>query len=62
MLLAGDLELPRAVSLDPALDPSEPGVQLFEEGPGSCPVQHNHNGGMWNSGLWLQEMWYEGGV
>ena len=62
MLFADDLELARAVALDPILDPGQPGVKLIEEGPGSCPVQYDHNGGMWKSGLRLQEMWYEGGV
>jgi hypothetical protein len=57
-----DLELARAVALDPTLDPGEPGVQLLEEGPRSCPVQHDHDGGMWKSRLRLQEMGYEGGV
>ena len=38
MLFADDLELARAVTLDPILDPGQPGVKLIEEGPGSCPV------------------------
>ena len=59
---ADDLELTHAVALDSLFNPSEPCVQLFEKGPGSCPVQHKHNDGMWKSGLRLQEMRYEGGL
>lgn len=59
---ADDLELAHAVAFDPMPNPSEPGVQPLEEGPGSCPVVHDHNGGMWKSRLRLQEMRYDGGV
>ena len=62
MLFADDLEFSCAIPLDPTLYPSEPGVQLLEESPGSCPVQHNHNRSVRKSGLWLQEMRNEGGV
>jgi len=62
MLFADDLEFACTVALDPTLDPSEPCVQLFEKGPWSCPVQHDHDGGMWKSGLRLQEMRHECGV
>jgi hypothetical protein len=51
MLFTGDFKLARAVALDPMLDPGEPGVQLLEERLGLCPVQHDHNGGVWKSGL-----------
>jgi hypothetical protein len=40
VLLRGDLGLALSVTLDLVLDPGKPGLQLFEEGPGSCPVQH----------------------
>jgi hypothetical protein len=44
MLFADDLELMRAVTLNPMLNPSEPGAQLLEEPSGPCPVQLDHNG------------------
>lgn len=62
MLFAGDLELSRAVALETMFDPSEPGVQFLEEGPGSCPAQYNHNVAMWRGELWWQYMQYEGGA
>ena len=54
--MADDLELTRTVALDPTLNQSEPSVELFEECPRSCPVQHDHDGGMRKSGLRLQEI------
>ena len=53
ILFADDLELARTVALDPTFYPSEPSVQFFEECPRSCPVQHDHDGSMWKSGLRL---------
>ena len=46
MLFTDDRKLPRAVSFDPTLDPSEPGVQLLEDGSGLRPFQHYDNSGM----------------
>ena len=59
-----DLELVRTVALDPTLDPRESGVQPIEEGPRSCPTQHDDDGGImiWKRRLWFQEMQLEGGV
>jgi hypothetical protein len=56
VLLANDLELAFSVTLDPVLDPGKPSLQFFEEGPGSCPVQHDDNSRMRKSGLWVQKM------
>ena len=56
VLLADDLELAFSVPLDPVFDPGKPSLQLFEEGPGSCPVQHDDNGRVRKSRLWVQEM------
>ena len=53
ILLADDLELARAIILDPRFDPSEPGAQLFMEGSWSCPIQHDYDGGMWERRLGL---------
>ena len=54
-LFADDLELSRANTLDPRLDPIEPGAQLFMEGSRSCPI-HDYDGGMGKSILGLCEM------
>lgn len=62
ILLVDDLELAPTITLDPTLDPSKPGVQLFKEGPRSCPVQHDHDDGMRMSMSRLQEIRHEGGV
>jgi hypothetical protein len=55
MLIADDLKLARAVSLDTMFDPRESGVQLFEERPLSCPFQCDHDGSMRKRGLRPQE-------
>jgi hypothetical protein len=60
MLLTNELEL-TSVALDPALDPSEPGVQLFEEGPWSCPIQHDSDKAIKGGRLQLQEIRYDSG-
>jgi hypothetical protein len=62
MLFVNDLELAHTLALDLTLDPGEPGVQLFEEGPLSYPVQHNHDVVIRKSRFQLQEMRHEGGV
>ena len=44
------IALAGTVALEPKLDPSDPGVQLFEECLGSCPFQqHDNDCGMWMS-------------
>ena len=60
MFFAYDLERARNVTLYPTLDQGGSGVQLFEEGLGSCPFRHDNDGGMWKSRLRSEEMWYEG--
>ena len=62
MLFAGDLELSCAVALDSMVDSGEQCAHVPEERPGSRLTQHDHSGGVWKSGLRLQEMWYGGGV
>ena len=62
MLFAGDLDLSCAVALNPTVDSGEPCAHVPEERPGSRQTQHDHSGGVWKSGLRLQEMWYGGGV
>ena len=43
MRLLNELELARVAVLDTMLDSSEPGVQLLDGGPRSCPVRHDHD-------------------
>ena len=61
ILFADDLELARAITLDPRFDPSEPGAQLFLEGSLSFPI-HDYDGGMGKNRLGLWKMRHEGGI
>jgi hypothetical protein len=54
MLFVDDLKLAHIVALDPTLELCKPGVQLFDEGLGLCPDQHDHDSGMGKSGLCTQ--------
>jgi hypothetical protein len=56
VFLTDNLEFTRTVPLNPVLNPGEPCVKIFEEGPGSCPVQHDYDCGVGKSGLRAQEV------